>query len=109
MNAFEASGVEYLMETCPDCITYRPARRSRGLRRRLERLGMPAISRRPARRPRGLRRRLERLGTLALALAFAVSVVTLMFIGEHWLLVDAKTSGIELGVAVQAAHAAGFN
>jgi hypothetical protein len=86
MNAFEAGGAEFLMETCPDCVTYRPALR-----------------------PRGLRRRLERLGTLAIALAFAVSVVSLMFIGERWLLVDAKTSGIELGVAVHAAHAAGFN
>ena len=74
------------METCPNCMTYRPARS-----------------------PRELRRRLARLGTFAIAFVFALVLLSLMFVGERWLLVDAPARGIELGAAVSAAHAAGLN
>jgi hypothetical protein len=62
---------------------------------------------RPVRSPRRARRLLARVGALAIAFAFVLAVVTLIFIGERWLLVEAPTSGVDLGVAASAASAAG--
>jgi hypothetical protein len=64
---------------------------------------------RPARKPRGLRRLLARLGALAVALAIALTLVSLMFIGERWVLVEAPTSVLEFGAAVTAANAGGVH
>ena len=80
MSACAATGAQYRMNSCPHRITHRPTKS-----------------------PRGLRRGLVRAGALAIGIAFAVAVTTLMFIGERWLLVEAPTSGIEYGVATPAA------
>ncbi len=66
------------MESCTNGRTYHRARPAPRLRRLVSRLGMVAI---------------------------ALVVVTLIFIGEQWLFVDAAGTGIELGVAVRAADA----
>jgi hypothetical protein len=52
-------------------------------------------------------RRLRRLIFRAATIAIMLTAVTLIFIGEEWLLLDAPRAGLEFGVAVRAADVGG--
>lgn len=109
------------METCPNLTDHRAGlargtryrRAESALRLRYQRAGSALrlryhragsalrLRQHRATATRRPRRLLSRLGAIAIALV----VATLIFIGGQWMLLEAPASGFELGVAVRASDA----